>query len=131
MKKMKRGYDEEAIQEIKMISAAQGSSTILEFLGTLPNPGPSTAMGQKRNANHRGGEIINSVWQANGNKFTSRPQLLVFIVNDKDIDVYRRIKKSCDCRFGVVSQALIWHFSFKRQRPSRGFMTYTPSSTTK
>ncbi|KAF2815524.1 Piwi-domain-containing protein [Mytilinidion resinicola] len=54
----------------------------------------------------QGGEMINSVWQATGNKFTARPQLLVFIVNDKNIDVYRRIKKSCDCRFGVVSQVL-------------------------
>jgi eukaryotic translation initiation factor 2C len=34
------------------------------------------------------------------------PGLLFFIVNDRNIDVYRRIKKSCDIRFGVASQVL-------------------------
>jgi eukaryotic translation initiation factor 2C len=34
------------------------------------------------------------------------PNLLFFIVNDRNIDVYRRIKKSCDIRFGVASQVL-------------------------
>jgi hypothetical protein len=32
--------------------------------------------------------------------------LLIFIVNDRNVDVYRRIKKSCDIRFGVASQVL-------------------------
>jgi hypothetical protein len=34
------------------------------------------------------------------------PNVLFFIVNDRNIDVYRRIKKSCDIRFGVASQVL-------------------------
>jgi hypothetical protein len=34
------------------------------------------------------------------------PNMLFFIVNDRNIDVYRRIKKSCDIRFGVASQVL-------------------------
>lgn len=34
------------------------------------------------------------------------PSLLLFIVNDRNVDVYRRIKKSCDIRFGVPSQVL-------------------------
>lgn len=34
------------------------------------------------------------------------PTLLLFIVNDRNVDVYRRIKKSCDIRFGVPSQVL-------------------------
>jgi eukaryotic translation initiation factor 2C len=34
------------------------------------------------------------------------PNLLFFVVNDRNIDVYRRIKKSCDIRFGVASQVL-------------------------
>ena len=32
--------------------------------------------------------------------------LLVFIVLDRNVDVYRRIKKSCDIRFGIPSQVL-------------------------
>jgi eukaryotic translation initiation factor 2C len=31
---------------------------------------------------------------------------MIFIVNDRNVEVYRRIKKSCDCRFGVPSQVL-------------------------
>ena len=34
------------------------------------------------------------------------PTILFFVVNDRNIDVYRRIKKSCDIRFGVPSQVL-------------------------
>lgn len=34
------------------------------------------------------------------------PNFLFFIVNDRNVDVYRRIKKSCDIRFGVASQVL-------------------------
>ncbi|KAF2804205.1 uncharacterized protein BDZ99DRAFT_525797 [Mytilinidion resinicola] len=37
-------------------------------------------------------------------RFTARPQILVFIVNDKNIDVYRRIKKSCDGRCADMPQ---------------------------
>lgn len=41
-----------------------------------------------------------------GNRYGRPPSLLFFIVNDRNIDVYRRIKKSCDIRFGVASQVL-------------------------
>ncbi|KAJ5887940.1 hypothetical protein N7495_007981 [Penicillium taxi] len=34
------------------------------------------------------------------------PQLMIFIVPTKDMFVYHRIKKNCDCRFGVPSQVL-------------------------
>lgn len=34
------------------------------------------------------------------------PTFLMFVVNDRNIDVYRRIKKSCDVRFGVPSQVV-------------------------
>ena len=34
------------------------------------------------------------------------PNLLIFIVNDRSVDMYRRIKKSCDVRFGVASQVM-------------------------
>lgn len=41
-----------------------------------------------------------------GNKHNMRPQMFVFIVPDKNADVYLRIKKSCDCRWGVYSQCV-------------------------
>lgn len=54
----------------------------------------------------RGGEMISDIWTATGNKHQMKPQLLFFIVPDKSSDLYSRIKKSCDCRYGVVSQVL-------------------------
>ncbi|CAO2656388.1 Nn.00g051910.m01.CDS01 [Neocucurbitaria sp. VM-36] len=53
-----------------------------------------------------GGELIQKVWNQTGNRYATQPNLLIFIVNDRNIDVYRRIKKSCDIRFGVASQVL-------------------------
>lgn len=35
-----------------------------------------------------------------------QPNLLFFVVSDRNVEVYRRIKKSCDIRFGVASQVL-------------------------
>lgn len=52
------------------------------------------------------GQAVEALHQATGNKFQKRPQLLVFIVQDKTAFHYLRIKKSCDCRYGVVSQVM-------------------------
>lgn len=54
----------------------------------------------------RGGEMISDAWNNTGNKFQAKPHLLVFVVPSKSTDLYKRIKKSCDCRYGVVSQVL-------------------------
>lgn len=51
-------------------------------------------------------QTVERLWNGAGNQAQMRPQLLVFIVPDKRVDVYNRIKKSCDCRYGVVSQVL-------------------------
>ncbi|KAF1839791.1 Piwi-domain-containing protein [Decorospora gaudefroyi] len=53
-----------------------------------------------------GGEMVAKVWNATGNRYNSPPNFLMFIVSDRNVDVYRRIKKSCDIRFGVASQVL-------------------------
>ncbi len=53
-----------------------------------------------------GGELVAKAWNQTGNRYNRPPMLLIFIVNDRNIDVYRRIKKSCDIRFGVASQVL-------------------------
>lgn len=52
------------------------------------------------------GNAVQELFQATGNKFQLRPQMLVFIVQDSNSQHYLRIKKSCDIRFGVVSQIL-------------------------
>ena len=35
-----------------------------------------------------------------------KPQMMVFLLAGKDSICYERIKKSCDCRYGVVSQCM-------------------------
>ncbi|KAF2008199.1 eukaryotic translation initiation factor 2C 2 [Amniculicola lignicola CBS 123094] len=54
----------------------------------------------------RGGEMVADAYNACGNYFNMRPMFMMFIVNDRNVEVYRRIKKSCDCRFGVASQVV-------------------------
>jgi eukaryotic translation initiation factor 2C len=51
-------------------------------------------------------KAVYELWHATGNKFNARPDLLIFVVQDKQSFHYLRIKKSCDCRFGVPSQVL-------------------------
>lgn len=49
---------------------------------------------------------VYDLFHQTGNKFNLRPQLLIFVVPDKNSFHYTRVKKSCDCRFGVPSQVL-------------------------
>lgn len=51
-------------------------------------------------------QAVNDLYQAVGNTFNRKPQMLVFVVQNKDSQHYLRIKKSSDCRFGVVSQVM-------------------------
>lgn len=51
-------------------------------------------------------KCVEMLWTQAGNQSRQAPQLLVFIVPSKDSDFYNRIKKSADCRYGVVSQVL-------------------------
>ena len=52
------------------------------------------------------GVAVEQLHQATGNAYQRRPQLLVFLVPDKNSFFYQRIKKSADCRYGVVSQVM-------------------------
>jgi eukaryotic translation initiation factor 2C len=54
----------------------------------------------------RGGEMITDLWNSTGNKFNQKPQLLFFLVMNSSSEIYEKIKKSCECRYGVVSQVL-------------------------
>ena len=52
------------------------------------------------------GQAVEKLWVETGNKFQRRAQILIFIVQSKDAWHYTRLKKSCDCRYGVVSQVM-------------------------
>ncbi|KAL8832946.1 MAG: hypothetical protein Q9170_004627 [Blastenia crenularia] len=51
-------------------------------------------------------KAVELLFYAVGNKHNIRPQMLLFILPNKNADVYLRIKKSCDCRWGVQSQCV-------------------------
>ncbi|WEW55192.1 Protein argonaute [Emydomyces testavorans] len=51
-------------------------------------------------------KAVYDLFHAVGNKYNQRPQLLILVVQDRHSFHYLRIKKSCDCRFGVPSQVL-------------------------
>lgn len=52
------------------------------------------------------GSWVTTAWNAAGNQSQARPQMLVFILSDKDSQTYGRIKRSAECRYGVVSQCM-------------------------
>ena len=54
----------------------------------------------------RGGELITDIWRATGNNAGAKPQIIFFVVPDKDSSLYQKIKRSCDCRYGFQSQVL-------------------------
>ncbi|OAP56736.1 hypothetical protein AYL99_08848 [Fonsecaea erecta] len=90
------------------IEKAQIDQFVLDFARAYRNHG-----GQVANAapfvttlNQDVGAAVAFLHQSTGNKFQHRPQLLIFLVSDRNSFHYLRIKKSCDCRFGVVSQVM-------------------------
>ena len=52
------------------------------------------------------GKTVEALFLAAGNQSNARPQMLVFILPGKNSEIYSRIKKSCDCRYGVMSQCM-------------------------
>ncbi|KAF2459512.1 Piwi domain-containing protein [Lineolata rhizophorae] len=55
----------------------------------------------------RGGEMIkDAMQQTTKGCHGKRPQIIFFILPWKNADLYNRIKKSCECRFGIMSQCL-------------------------
>ncbi|PNS21294.1 Protein argonaute [Sphaceloma murrayae] len=51
-------------------------------------------------------QSVEELWHAVGNANQMKPQILFFLLPTRDTMLYGRIKKSCECRFGVVSQCL-------------------------
>ncbi len=52
------------------------------------------------------GEICKEAWNMIGNKYKNFPQMIFFVVPNKNALVYERIKKSMDCRWCCPSQVL-------------------------
>ncbi|OQO08033.1 hypothetical protein B0A48_06826 [Cryoendolithus antarcticus] len=52
------------------------------------------------------GDWVTKAWNAAGTAANARPQILLFILPDKDAGVYGRIKRSAECRYGVVTQCM-------------------------
>ena len=70
--------------------------------GRIENKQPAMALGSGDDV----GAHVTSAWNSAGNQAQARPQLLVFILPDKDSTTYGRIKRSAECRYGVVSQCM-------------------------
>ncbi|KAH7138259.1 Piwi domain-containing protein [Dendryphion nanum] len=51
-----------------------------------------------------GGEMMSKAFNACGNHYNTRPMFMMWVMFDRNAEVYRRIKKSMDCRFGIPSQ---------------------------
>ena len=67
--------------------------------GKVENANPALNLGLGDDT----GKIVTDAWNMAGNQSNSRPQILVFILPDKDSVIYGRIKRSAECRYGVVS----------------------------
>ncbi|KAL6721013.1 Protein argonaute [Lecanora helva] len=49
---------------------------------------------------------LKQCFESAGNKAKARPQMLLVILPNKSADVYQRVKRNCDIRFGVMSQCV-------------------------
>lgn len=87
-----------AAEFVKIYTAHGGVISSHPTYGTTPWIGPGNLAD--------GGEMVNKAYQATGNRYQMRPSIMFFIVNDRNVEIYRRIKKSMDIRFGVVSQVI-------------------------
>lgn len=61
------------------------------------------------------GAWVTDTWNKAGNTSQMRPQMLMFILPDKDTQTYGRIKRSAECRYGVVSQCVQYAHAQKAQ----------------
>lgn len=48
------------------------------------------------------------IYRKTGNQFKAKPQILMFILPDKNSTTYGKIKRYCECKLGVVSQCVQW-----------------------
>ena len=69
--------------------------------GQIENTNPPVIHGVPDTA-----DAIQKTFQAAGNQVQLRPQILIIILPNRSNEVYLRVKRNCDCRFGVMSQCV-------------------------
>ena len=69
--------------------------------GIVENVNPPIVGGVPDDAN-----AIETVFMQAGNAVKMRPQMIMVIMSNKSAEIYNRVKKSCDCRYGVMSQCV-------------------------
>ena len=52
-------------------------------------------------------DAIQKTFQAAGNQVQLRPQILIIVLPNRANEVYLRVKRNCDVRFGVMSQCVL------------------------
>lgn len=70
--------------------------------GNVVNTQPAMTLGNEADP----GASVTAAFQAAGNQSQARPQILIFVLPTKNTDMYLRIKKSTDCRYGMMSQCV-------------------------
>lgn len=70
--------------------------------GKVANAQPHVEIGPSSDP----GKCVEDLWNHTGAKFNLRPQILMFILPDRDSNVYGRIKRTAECRYGVMSQCM-------------------------
>lgn len=61
-------------------------------------------------------KAVLELYHAVGNKHKYHPQLLMIVLDGKNPEQYARVKKSTDCRFGVISQCIQGAHLMKNQQ---------------
>ena len=69
--------------------------------GQVENSNPPIVVGVSDDA-----KAIEQGFLAAGNAANLRPQMLLVVLSNRSAEIYNRIKKSCDCRYGVMSQCV-------------------------
>jgi len=90
------------------LGQAQVEKFAMDFIKAYRGHGGQVANGMPHimPLNADPGQAVAELHAATGKKFNRRPEFLVFILQDRTSHHYERIKKSCECRFGVVSQCM-------------------------
>lgn len=79
--------------------------------GRVENDQPEILQGGTDAAN-----AVKDLFNTVGNKHQMRPQFLMIVLDGKNAEQYARVKKSADCRFGVVSQCIQGAHLLKNQQ---------------
>lgn len=95
-------------QPSRTIDKAAVQNFVREFIKTYQGHGGrvdnKTPLLFEANADAAKG--VEDAFVRTANAFQRRPQILMFVLADKTAFHYARIKKSCDCRYGVLSQCV-------------------------